>query len=122
MAGFQIAGDVALTPGGTDLALATNVAEFKQRVRAGLGIFLGQWRYDRNKGVDWIGRVFGQRDTELPENEIRKYLRSFPEVATIDRLELRIDRQSRALLVQFEVTAEPYGSVELAVAVPVLVF
>lgn len=120
MPGFDIAGDAELNADGTDMLLTSEAREFKQRIIAGFLLFLGQWIYDQNEGIDYEGRILGQ-NLELAQAEFRDYLLGFPEVDTITKLELVTDRQTRELMVEFEVQTEAFGLIDLIVPVSVVV-
>jgi hypothetical protein len=101
MATFDIPGDMMLTPDRTSVVLATGPARVKQRLKVGIQTILGSYKYDPSAGLPWF-EWFDQGMRFPIEGELRKFFLTFPEVASINKLTLSVERSTRMLSVRYE--------------------
>jgi hypothetical protein len=76
--------DIDLT--GLELSLVEGNEAIAQEVRIGMRFFRGEWRLDRRVGIDYFGRIFGQKGAR-PEDVAAVYrqaLLSIPGVVQVD--------------------------------------
>lgn len=104
---FPVAGDLELTDDGRDLVLFHGAAKVAQSIRTGAQIFRGSWRYDRQRGVPYFEDILvAGANLERVRRRFHELLTETPGVATVTRVDLRIDRSDGTLYVDFAVVAE----------------
>jgi hypothetical protein len=104
--GFPVAGDLELTDDGRDLVLASDREKVLQNLKTRFGIFKGSWRYDRNAGIPYFDDIL----VHSPRLEVvRRYfydtIMGTPGVSSVLKLDLRIDRTTGTLYVDFACSA-----------------
>lgn len=101
----------ALDPATGDLAvpirLVRGAEAVLQRIRIRFRWFLGEWFLDQREGVPYFRDVLVKNpDPVLISSIFRTVLRRTPGVLRIDRFAARLERNTRTLIVDFEVTLE----------------
>lgn len=104
MATFPVQGDLRVTNG--RFALVSNESRLLQRIRRGLALVRGSWKYDGNQGVPWFDGMLDKGNPTLIEANLRSFLASFPEVVQVFYLRLRADTTTRIAHIEFKVLAD----------------
>ena len=80
------------------------IEEIKQRVKIRLLTAKGEWLYDIEKGIDYMGRIFaGHLEDEAREAHIRAELSDVEGVTMVREIELILDDETRGLTVNAEI-------------------
>jgi hypothetical protein len=104
---FPVPGDLELTEDGTDIVLFHGAARVKQSIQVGAQIFRGSWRYDRQKGVPYFEDILvAGPELERVRRRFHELLTSTPGVATVTRVDLRLDRSEGTMYVDFAAVVE----------------
>lgn len=117
-------GDLAIVNG--DLAFVTGAAAVAQACQIRLRTLAGEWVFDERVGTPWLESILvklgpGQgRPLTLDHvrQVISKRLRETPGVADVSRLDLALDRATRALTIDASVLAETGEAAQVQVEVP----
>lgn len=96
MATFPIPGDLRLNDSETGFVLASGTARLAQRLRIGLQIPLGSWRWDLLIGVP-ITEVEKLTPTIL-KSALRQFLLSFDEVIRVMTVAVSLDPEGLAVV------------------------
>jgi hypothetical protein len=107
MPGFPIAGDLSLTAGGRDIAFTDGRQKILQNLKTRFGIFRRSWRYDLNKGIPYFDDILvaGPR-LEVVRRHFYTTIKETPGVTSVFRVDIRIDRETGTLYVDFACSAE----------------
>lgn len=111
MAGFQVAGDLALSADGRELVLVTGAEMALQQIRAGAEIWQGQISWDPSAGLPMLQTILVKGpDFRVIRDVFRSFLLDTSGVVQVDQLDVALDRRSRALTVTFKVTCDDGSS------------
>lgn len=97
MACFNVQGDAALTEDGRSLALVTGTPRVKQRTEVGLATVRGTYKYNINRGIRWQEALSAEAPVAV-ETEVRAFLLSMPEIASVRRVTMAVDKSTRTLI------------------------
>lgn len=92
-----------------DLKIISNAEQIAQQIKCRLQFWLGEWFLDNRKGVPYLDDVIIKKYS-LPQIRaiFRTQISAIEGVNSINSLTLEINRQTREMTVNFEVTT-PYG-------------
>ena len=93
--GFQIPGDLALSPDGRNLVIWSGSDELCERILRTLRQWRGQWRYDPDFGPDWWTLLGEPIPREILVSEITKTIRQVAGVESVPKVEIAIDSATR---------------------------
>lgn len=107
MTGFQVAGDLALSPDERELVIVTGAQMALQQIKAGAEIWAGSLSWDPFAGLPMLQSILVKGpDFRLITQVFRQFLLDTAGVVTVDQLNVSLDRAARALTVTFSVTCE----------------
>lgn len=96
-----IEGDLKLETG-TFVFTTDKPAEVAQRLRTRFRFFKGEWFLDRNLGTPWFQEILKKNPNMTTVRAIfSQVITNTPEVASLDSLEVTLDRQLRQLEMVF---------------------
>lgn len=102
--GFNIPGDLALTPDGRDLQLVSGPQKVLQSIRMRFALYKGQWRYDRNAGMPYFDEILvAGPSVELVRRRFYDMLIETDGVSSVQSLSLRFDSEAATIYVDFSV-------------------
>ncbi len=95
--------DLAVDPVTKDLLVHTDAGEeTAQRIRIRILTFLGEWDFDTDAGMDWLGLVFRKgADLEAAAAGFRVIILKDPEVERVRDVQITVDRETRRATVTF---------------------
>lgn len=72
----------------------------RQKINIALRWFLGEWKFDDTKGIDWFDTVFVKNpDEEEIESMITSVLMSFQEIVNVSTVTINVDSQKRTAVI-----------------------
>lgn len=106
-------GDI-VTSGSTHISGAEAVG---QLVKYRLRLFMGEYPFNINEGVDWMGKVLGKQDPYTRESEIKRVIAGTPGVIQLSSFYTNLDSVTRKYTVICGIITE-YGSTTVEVSEP----
>jgi hypothetical protein len=105
MASFKVTstGDLDLTAAG-GLQFVYDDDAVVQQIGTRLRLTAGDWFRDLSEGTDWFGSILGRQDEIVRRAEIRARIAGTPGVRAVTRLNLSLERTSRVLTMEADVT------------------
>ena len=74
-----------------------------QKINIALHWFLGEWKFDNTRGIDWFNTVYVKNpDEEEIESMITGVLMSFPDIVSVTTVATQIDKQKRSALITWK--------------------
>lgn len=105
--GFAVAGDLSLSPDGTELELTSGAEMAAQQIKAGAEIWQGTLAWDPEAGLPMLAQILVKGpDLRVVQGIFRDFLLATAGVSSVDELSVSLDRAARALTVRFKVTCE----------------
>jgi len=105
-------GDLLIEHG--DAVLATGPRATVQDWQRRVGLFKGEWKRDRRVGIDYQNVIFdGRPSRALLQHIFETVTRQTPGIASLKRLEFRLDRTTRVLEVLADATHDDGTPLEL---------
>lgn len=84
------------------LQLVSGQDAVRQAAECRLRTFRGEWFLDANLGVPWVERVLGRKASVAPVRAIvREELLAIPGVSGVRALNVRFDRSTRTMAIDF---------------------
>lgn len=109
-------GDLLLDGG--RLVLLSGSEAVAQRVRVRLLTFLGEWRFDVNRGTPWLEQILGRApDLSLITSILRQRIAETDGVSEVLSLSLDVDRANGGLSVSGRIRADSGESADVALEV-----
>lgn len=106
-AGFQVAGDLALTADGRELVLVRGAEMALAQIQRGVQITQGSVSWDDSVGLPLFQEILVKDpDLRVLTQIFRSFLLDTAGVVSVERLSLALDRQTRTLSVDFAVLCE----------------
>ncbi len=108
-AGFQIPGDLALTPDGRHFLLGQGAEEIAGRVDVGLQTFYGTWIYDQSKGVKYLQGIFEKPSSAglaLLRAEVWRVIGETAGIGGVDKVVLAFDPITRQANIAWQAHTE----------------
>lgn len=102
--GFQVPGDLALTPDGSDFIFVRSNAGLVQTIQVSLQIFRGSWEYDENAGVPYLSGAFAKNSGGLARAIVSDHLVKIPGVGSVENVSTSLDKKTRKLRLDWQVT------------------
>ncbi len=109
-------GDIDLT--GLELSLVEGNEAIAQECFIGMRFFKGEWRLDLRVGIDYFGKILGQKGARVDDiaTIYRQALFSIPGVAQVDSVQCTIADGERRLNVVWRAVADDGTIIEGAEA------
>lgn len=100
--GFDVQGDLSLTPDGRDFAVGEGARQTVQAIEARAQIFKGSWRYDLGEGVPYREDILiGSPDEAVARRHFYDLIAGTPGIASVKSVTLRLDSATQRVLVDF---------------------
>lgn len=106
-------GDI-VTSGSTQIR---DAAAIGQLVKYRLRLFMGEYPYNINDGVDWKGKVLGKQDPYTREFEIKRVISKTPGVLRLSSFTASLSQDTRKYTVTCGIITK-YGPTTLEVSEP----
>jgi len=90
-----------------DYVLVTGIEEIKQHIIVALNTFYEDWRPDATKGIDY---VYGLRNNEFLEYDVKKQISNVQGVQSIDDFSLTFDRKTQTVNILARIKTD-YGNI-----------
>lgn len=104
--GFDVEGDLQLTADGRNFTMLAGRLIVAQRIKVRAQIFKGSWRYDLNVGIPYFDEILvAGPQRELVRRRFYDLIKSTEGVSSVTKVELRFDRTSATIFVDFECIA-----------------
>ena len=117
MAGFQVAGDLALSADGRELLLLGGAALAAQQIKIGAETWVGAVAWDPDAGLPMLAEIMVKNpDLRLIAQIFRTFLLDTAGVIDVEELTCDLDRTTRRLRVNFRVRCEDGSSLTDTVA------
>ena len=98
-----ITGDMVVT---NDIRFTEGVETVVQKIELRLSAIKDEYRYDLDNGVDYLGKIWGQKPSDAELSSIfRKVLIETPGVDSVTKLVVTQDRTTRESTVDWQVKA-----------------
>jgi hypothetical protein len=105
--GFPRPGDLELTADGRDFVILSGREKVAQSLRVGAQIFLGSWRYDRQKGIPYFQEIaLAGPSLERVRRRFQEFVSGTDGVVAVNKLDVRFEVSTGTVYVDFECVCE----------------
>lgn len=104
---MAVIGDLQLTEDGREILLTRGAAMAQQQIQVGAQIWTATISWDPDAGLPMLGTILVKGpDFRVITQIFRGFLLATPGVVSVDELTVKLDRQTRHLVVRYAVTCE----------------